>query len=170
MFGWVRKFLFGAFVCPNCKYENREDANSCSQCGYDFQRKLRATIRELSLTLGRSKTTEDHYQEALSRHLSGRSKYDEAINSLIDVALQNDDVAYIAKVHGIDRATLREVYSELVLAGAGQWVRGHYVPVATFVLPLTMGFVLSRRGRMHNSEIAHTLLQYWETGDTGLVL
>jgi hypothetical protein len=55
----------------------------------------------------------------------------------------------------------------LINAGAGQWIAGHYVPVAAFGDPFTLHFLLQSRGRLPWTQIGCLLIERFERDERG---
>jgi hypothetical protein len=112
-------------------------------------------IREIAEILGRVPDAADYLDELKAGAESARAL---ALERLLDTATTQSDVREVLAKHHCTRTELREAYWDLINAGAGQWVGGHFVPVSTLVSPFALDFALT--GRSSSSE--HTVLSSWE--------
>jgi hypothetical protein len=105
--------------------------------------------RKAVSVLARVRLPKEILEETVGSMVSGqRSNRDVALDELIDVCLENDDTRYLVEQHvpSVDpRSVLRQLYSNLLLAGAGQSVNGVYVAAGTLFLPQPLAFALSRQ-------------------------
>ena len=69
-----------------------------------------------------------------------------------------------------DREKLKTAYGALILNGAGQWVKGHFVAASTLVFGPTLIFLINSLHRERSlKEVAFILMVYFEKGQVGLV-
>ena len=66
-----------------------------------------------------------------------------------------------------DRSTLDQVYSKLIKNGAGQTVRGHFVPASALTFALTLEYVLSHKDDDDFYMVAARLVQYFGDNESG---
>jgi len=99
------------------------------------------------------------------------------LDELISIARADSSVKSLLDENNVDDSFLKELYSQLVLAGAGQYASGHYVAASSIVFAYTLKFLLkhfdgerfSIRGYDHyNSSlfIANRLYDYFKNGET----
>jgi hypothetical protein len=66
---------------------------------------------------------------------------------------------------------LKATYRKLVMLGAGQWARGHWVAASAFAFGATLDYVLRELGDSatyeESIEVASRLLDYFERGGVG---
>ena len=60
-------------------------------------------------------------------------------------------------------AKLQELFNKLIMAGAGQWTCGHWVPASALAYPESLRYLLSRREE-NIQETAFNLIMYFEQG------
>jgi hypothetical protein len=82
--------------------------------------------------------------------LSGAA--DSAKEELYDFILGDPALYALLQKHGATRNDLTNIYHGLLAAGAGQWVRGHWVSASALCYGFTLEFVLSR---FREGEAAH---------------
>ena len=82
--------------------------------------------------------------------LSGAA--DSAKEELYDLILGDPALYALLQKHGATRNDLTNIYHGLLAAGAGQWVRGHWVAASALCYGFTLEFVLSR---FREGEAAH---------------
>ncbi|MEX0980689.1 MAG: hypothetical protein WDZ47_01245 [Bacteroidales bacterium] len=104
----------------------------------------------------------------------------DVIDELIDLALSDEYICRIVDEYQADRAILMDIYDKLLLAGAGQYSKGHFVAASSLVYPMTLKFILEnyQRGQFFikgldnkNSSmfIAYLLIKYFANNETGEV-
>ncbi len=74
--------------------------------------------------------------------------------------------------HKIDKEKFKEIYSNLLRAGAGQWVKGHYVVASSLAFGSTLEYIpeeLEGGEEGDWPEIAFNLIEYFEKGKKGKV-
>jgi hypothetical protein len=93
---------------------------------------------------------------------SGDSRKDQALEEFLDMCESDDSVAMVMKKYNMDRDDLKGIYSELLAAGLGQWIKGHYVALSTIAYyePLYY-YVESKRKGSSIYDIANGLIEYW---------
>lgn len=98
---------------------------------------------------------------------------DAALEELLDLAESDPAVRLVMEQHAATRDTLKEVYRLLCVAGADQWVKGHYVAASTLVFGPTLDYVLRKSAagapqREDLQEAAHRLIQHFKRGKVDL--
>src|SRR5438270_9285580 len=73
-----------------------------------------------------------------------RASKDSALEELLDLILGDSTLFPLLQKHGATREDLQELYWALLAAGAGQWVRGHWVAASALCYGFTLEFVLTR--------------------------
>lgn len=74
---------------------------------------------------------------------------EKAREELFNLILNEDDnLKPIVEEYSINRDVLNKLYTKLIVAGAGQWVRGHFVAVSALVFPNTLEYCVT----MNNQE------------------
>ena len=110
--------------------------------------------------------------------LLGTSK-DSALEELLGLILGDSALFGLLQKLGATREDLRELYWALLAAGAGQWVRGHWVAASTLCYGFTLEFVLTRckdgKAAGHTPReiwqpAAFTLVEYFAKGRVGRIL
>ena len=93
---------------------------------------------------------------------SGASKRDRALEEFLDLCESDEGVKRVMEIEQLSRSDLEKLYSELLLNGLGQWVKGHYAALSTiaYVEPLLFTIHAKKQG-VGMREICVTLLDYW---------
>lgn len=92
-------------------------------------------LRKISKILGDRKVRPLQLSE---KYLEQTAKKEEALEHLIDMCFKYDFLKVIIDEYGVSREYLKEMYWLLCVNGAGQWVKGHYVPASALVFPETL--------------------------------
>ncbi|UCC49122.1 MAG: hypothetical protein JSV41_02775 [Gemmatimonadota bacterium] len=105
--------------------------------------------------------------------VEGSRRRDAALEELLDLAESDPAVRLVMEQHAANRNTLKEAYRLLCVAGADQWVKGHYVAACTLVYGPTLDYVLRKLApgapqREDLQEAAHRLIQYFKGGKVDL--
>jgi len=121
-----------------------------------------ARLAAISRELGRDFNPDQAVQELLS----GRNRREKAEEALLDYCEADRNIRDVMAQFNASRDTLREVYSGLLVSGAGQWAGGHYVAASAMAYPDTLRYVLSRpaSGREALLETAYRLIMHFERG------
>ena len=92
-----------------------------------------------------------------------------AEEDLYDLVEGDEGLRKVLRAHGASRETLRVAYDLLLMAGCGQWARGHWVAASSLAFPVTLDFVLRTvdvKNRIAPLRVI-SLVKYFETGRTG---
>jgi hypothetical protein len=101
-----------------------------------------------------------------------------ALRDLLDLILGDPTLFSLLQRYDASREDLQKFYHALLAAGAGQWVRGHWVPASALCYGFTLEFVLARaaEGRAAGrtpreiwQDAAITLVEYFAKGRLGRV-
>lgn len=133
--------------------------------------KLKGLSKKLSVPVN-TKDTQD-----ILFYLDKKEKY---LDELIELCLADEYIAMVMSQYNANGQTLKELYSLLCSAGAGQYAGGHFVAASSLAFPLTLRFLLehyndgifSIKGYdNYNSTlfIAYRLIQYFENGEVGTI-
>jgi hypothetical protein len=94
---------------------------------------------------------------------------DSAEDELFDYCESQPAVKAVMEDFQISRKDLKEIYSQLIEAGAGQWSCGHWVPASALAYPESLEYVLSRK-ESDIKETSFNLIMYFEHGSFGIVV
>lgn len=98
--------------------------------------------------------------------ISHSERYQKAREALLDYCEASKEVQEILKEFKVSRSTLEKLYSQLTMAGAGQWRGGHFVAASAIAYPQTLRYLLGHRTKGDLPvEVAWKLLMYFERGD-----
>jgi len=89
------------------------------------------------------------------------------LEELFDLILGQPMLLALLQKHGATREDLRELYWALLGAGAGQWVRGHWVAASALCYGFTLEFVLTRS--KEGKAAGHTPRQIWQAASFTLI-
>lgn len=121
-----------------------------------------APLAAISRELGRKFNPDQAMQELLS----GRGRREKAEEALLDYCEADRNIRDVMAQFNVSRDALSEVYSRLLVAGAGQWAGGHYVPASAIAYPHTLRYVLSRLASRREAllETTSRLIMHFERG------
>lgn len=91
------------------------------------------------------------------------SQKDRALEEFLDLCVADEGVKKVMEVEHLSRSDLKELYTRLLAAGLGQWIKGHYVALSTIAYVEPLQYTV-RAQRMGNSwpRILSDLLAHWE--------
>ena len=95
--------------------------------------------------------------------LSDKGQDDKAEEVFLDYCEQQPSIQAIVREFSVSRNDLQELYNKLIMAGAGQWACGHWVPASALAYPEPLRYVLSRK-EDNFQETAFNLIMYFEQG------
>ena len=95
--------------------------------------------------------------------LSSGGRKATAEDALLDYCEQQPATQALLKEFQISRHDLHELYHQLITAGAGQWVCGHWVAASVLAYPESLRYALSRREE-NVQETSFKLIMYFERG------
>jgi hypothetical protein len=122
----------------------------------------RALARICGELAGGGRDPNETIQDLLS---GGGTQRQAAEDALFDYCEASGGVRQVMDEFGVSRATLKELYSTLLAAGAGQWAGGHWVAASTLAYPETLRYVLEGRANGRNGrETAFSLIMHFERG------
>ena len=82
---------------------------------------------------------------------------------LLDYCEQQPSIQALLSEFRVSRKDLQELFNKLIMAGAGQWTCGHWVPASALAYPESLRYLLSRREE-NIQETAFNLIMYFEQG------
>jgi len=118
-------------------------------------RPLQKISQELGKSLDPNKIMDDI--------LSGNDDNDNAEEAFLDYCEQQPSIQALLNEFNVSRKDLQELYNKLIMAGAGQWTCGHWVPASALAYPESLRYVLNRREE-NIQETAFKLIMYFEQG------
>ena len=92
---------------------------------------------------------------------------DSAEDELFEYCESQPAVKAVMEDFQVSRKDLKEIYSQLIEAGAGQWSCGHWVPASALAYPESLKYVLSR-SESDIKETSFNLIMYFEHGSFGI--
>jgi hypothetical protein len=128
--------------------------------------KLSRQLKKISKNLGRPLY--------ISGYMDGNERKENWLELLLEYAESLAPIMAVLNEFSASRKDLEEMYWNLCTAGAGQWVRGHYVAASSICYPETLRYYLSHQGARkvgedHHSdlEIMYNIVEYF-TGKVSL--
>jgi len=106
------------------------------------------TLGQISRQLAKPRKLET-YEDIISDEGSG------AVDALINYCEANSSLFEVMKSLGVSREELGEAYGDLLMAGAGQWVLGHWLAASSLAYPDTLRFVIESKrnvGKMDRNQ------------------
>ena len=98
---------------------------------------------------------------------------DEALQGIIDIAFEDPNCIPVIEKHKITRKKMEKKYQELLIHGAGQVVKNHWVAASALVYPQTLDYIFDKSNnkmtRDSGGVVAYALIEYFEQGKTGKV-
>jgi len=95
--------------------------------------------------------------------LTGQDRHKSAVEALLDYCEGQEAIQTIMNDFQVSRDDLRELYSQLEVAGAGQWACGHWVAASAIAYPEALRYVLAH-GDGAKLEVAFKLIMHFEGG------
>jgi hypothetical protein len=95
--------------------------------------------------------------------LNAFDRQNRAEEALLDFCEAQPEIRAVMSEFRVTREDLKGFYAQLVLAGAGQWRCGHWVPASSVAYPESLPYLLVRRNG-DGAETAWNLLMYFEQG------
>ncbi len=119
------------------------------------------SLERISRELGREVSPADMMRELMATP----NRREQAENALLDYCLSHPALQSLLEEFGANRATLKDLYSTLCDAGAGQWAGGHWVAASALAYPHSLRFMLSNlHGGASHMEQASALIVHFERG------
>ena len=93
-------------------------------------------------------------------------KEEKALEELLKLCESDPYLTKVMEKYKADKEILRKAYEKLIMAGAGQWKRGHFVPASSLVYCQTLDYLLRNIDKEDKdfSFVAWRLLKYFEKG------
>lgn len=106
--------------------------------------------------------------ESLLSNLENHRSVEEELFDLVEA---DQFLSAVLSRHSASRETLRHLYGQLTMAGAGQWAGGHYVAASAFAFELCLDYLLSnQQAEQYEGDfrgVAYCLVEYFRTGKIG---
>jgi hypothetical protein len=99
----------------------------------------------------------------LAEMMSDSVREERVKETLLDYCESQPEIKKIMRESQVSRSDLKELYNQLLLAGAGQWTCGHWVAGSAIAYPESLNYLLARRGE-NMMETAYNLIVYFERG------
>lgn len=90
-------------------------------------------------------------------------RYDRAERDLYDYCIRNTNIKAMMDDNNLNQNDLKEFYMNLLKAGAGQWVSGHWVPASALAHSDTLQYLIKRK-HLDPETTAFRLISYFEHG------
>lgn len=116
-------------------------------------------LKRISQELGRQIDLSELYHEILS----DRGRREQPLQKLLEYCEGQSAIRELMAEHKITRDDLEELYYDLLRAGAGQWVCGHWVAASAIAYPHTLRYLLDRQD-VNWTAVAYNLIIHFERG------
>jgi hypothetical protein len=95
-----------------------------------------------------------------------REARDEALETLLDLCESDPDVNLTMREYDATRDTLKEIYTEFIKSGSGQWVKGHFVAASALAYAPSLAYCLKARakGAPTKEEVSYAMIRYFQVG------
>ena len=125
-------------------------------------RRLKKYSKHLSQSFG--------YTGSLGAQLLEESFQENLLDEIIKLSFYTVNQPVIEK-YSITETALKEKYEQLILYGAGQYFRVHWIAASALVFHSTLEYLFDKRnemsGRDEGREIAYRLIEYFDNGEMG---
>lgn len=126
------------------------------------------SLERIERELGREVRPGDMMRELMAtpnRRMATPNRRQEAEEALLDYCLAQPAIQSLVQEFGANRATLKDLYSTLRVAGAGQWRGGHWVAASALAYPHSLRFLLTNQeGGVSHMRQAFALIMHFERG------
>lgn len=97
-----------------------------------------------------------------------------AYEKLFTLWEKHENLKEVFTEHNSNREQLEDIYRLLIVSGAGQWVKGHFVAVEALAFPRTLDYLLNNYNKMKQSQddiirVTFRLLEYFRKGEIGFI-
>ena len=98
-------------------------------------------------------------------------KREKALEELLKLCESDPYLTKVMEKYKADKEILKKAYEKLIMAGAGQWKRGHFVPASSIVYGQTLDYLLRNIDKEDRdfSFVAWRLLKYFEKRKIGKI-
>ncbi len=125
--------------------------------------KIRKLQKKLTSTNGASAKT-----SRLEQMLSGIEEQNHALDRYLDFCVSDKQIRFVLERSEANRADLGRIYKNLIMNGAGQWVKGHYVAASSIAYAEPLTFILVANSleasdkNISPFELTALLIDYWQ--------
>lgn len=104
--------------------------------------------------------------------LESENKKQEGLHKLWEMIETDPYLSAVIKHHNADRTMLEKIYTQIETSGAGQFVKGHYIPVSAFSFVYPLEYILRITSKESfsyedNLIMGITLIRYFRNGNIG---
>jgi hypothetical protein len=91
-------------------------------------------------------------------------KRDEALEKFFELCKSDEGVIQAMDSYGATGETIKELYTKLIDAGAGQWIKGHFVALSALAYfePLSFCLEALKKGSPDFTEVAWNMLEFFK--------
>jgi len=99
--------------------------------------------------------------------LNGISAGDEEFDNYIEFCVSDKQVKYFMEHSNVCRSDLEGIYKRLLVNGAGQWAKGHFVAASSITYVETLTFIIASdrnenpEDQVPALEMTAILMDYW---------
>jgi|TARA_B100002003_G_scaffold235691_1_gene250979 hypothetical protein len=100
----------------------------------------------------------------MTERLDVAKKKDEALEKFFELCKSDEGVKQAMDSYGATGETTKELYNKLIDAGAGQWIKGHFVALSALAYfePLTFCLEALKKGSPDFTEVAWNMLEFFK--------
>ena len=127
-------------------------------------RQKRGTLRRIGQAFEYEQLRDDEEPSVFASFDKRQGKIDAVLEVLFHLCESDPDITTIMREHDATRETLKEVFTELLLDGAGQWAKGHFVAASALAYAPSLAYCLQEGAKGYPSkvEMAYSLVRYFE--------
>lgn len=116
-------------------------------------------IQRLERVLGSRISFEDTIEDTL-KQFEARGQ---ALGAFLDLCERDRNVNFVMRDYDATREDLKEIYSELISGGAGQWVKSHFVAASALAYAQSLAYCLQARanGTPAKEVVAYAMIKYF---------
>jgi hypothetical protein len=123
-------------------------------------------IRQVSVILGDNSSI-----TSVENLMQQGDKKKAAENTMYEFCLNDPLLSQVIQKYNATKIDLENIYRILIAQGAGQWIKGNYVPVSSLLFQHSLDYLLEKiKTSKIGPEEAYRVLMYFEKGETGPIL
>lgn len=153
------QYMWHLFWPPFCCFEWVPQGCEESSNRYSAQSPVARPLQKISQELGKSIDL-NKLMEDMSSSSDSKANAEEFF---FDYCEQQQSIQPLLREFRVSRKDLKELYDKLIMAGAGQWTCGHWVPASALAYPESLRYILCRR-KENIQETAFNIIMYFEQG------
>jgi hypothetical protein len=122
--------------------------------------KKSSKLRKLQLKIA---PPADSVADLVSNMVEGFDEREQLLEEFLDLCEADEGVKKAMAGESLSRADLKRIYKRLVIAGLGQWIKGHYAALSTIAYFEPLLYVArSEKQGTDWQEVVFSVMGYWE--------